>query len=73
MKRLIVEPMADVPADPRAYRCLVCRTVVPWSVWTAEQREQWEWDGEKPQCCPACENTRPAPGDAVVVWDERDG
>lgn len=54
MKRLIIEPMPDLPRDPRAYRCLECGMVVPWSQWTPAQREAWEWDATVPNCCDVC-------------------
>lgn len=54
MKRLTVTPMPDIPPDPRAYRCLECGVVVPWSQWKAEQREAWEWDSTVPNCCDRC-------------------
>lgn len=55
MKRLKVEPLPDIGPAPRAYRCIVCRAVIPWTLWTREQQAAWEWDGTKPQCCEGCE------------------
>lgn len=73
MKRLTVEQMPDIPADPRAYRCLACGVVVPWSQWSPAEREAWEWDGNVPNWCGRCERPVSLCENAGLVWDERDG
>jgi len=69
MKRLIVEPMPDVPAAARFFRCPACRAVTPETAWSEMEVQRYLRDGRETRC-DACYT--PEPADAGMVWDEGD-